>query len=370
MTTFNTLQVKPVFKLDQPDDTYKFQPLPPPTGLYPYHLSINKILPGINDQKIVFHMVGDTGSVRHPENIQLVAAEMSKQYEMAAIADKPQFLYHLGDIVYNHGEAACYNQQFFSPYKNYPGPIFAIAGNHDSDVNPANPVPYHSLDAFTKVFCDTVSNPVNLGGNTDRMSMIQPNIYWTLKTPLINIIGLHSNVPKFGVITAEQRKWFVEELKANDRERPEKALLLCLHHAPYSADINHGSSLPMIELLEGVFEETGIKPDMVLSGHVHNYQRFNKVYADNKVLTYIVAGAGGFDELHAVVHPDDKLFTSENPLFDRVELVNYCDSKYGFLKIAVERTTKGLTITGQYYALTNQNDQATLTDQFSLNIKA
>jgi predicted phosphodiesterase len=375
MTAQNPLQVKPVFKLDVPDDTYKFLPLPPPSGLYPYHLSINKILSEVNDQKMVFHMLGDTGSVRHPANIQLVADEMARQYDVTQADDRPQFLYHLGDIVYNHGEAEHYNQQFFSPYRNYPGPIFAIAGNHDSDINLANPVPYNSLDAFTTVFCDTISRPVPLNESTDRISMIQPNIYWTLKTPLANIIGLHSNVPKYGVITVEQRKWFVEELKANNQERPQKALLLCLHHSPYSADINHGASRPMIEFLQDVFDETGIKPDMVLSGHVHNYQRFHKLYADNKVVPYIVAGAGGFDELHAVAQPDDNQFTSDDPLFDHVQLVNYCDSKHGFLKVSIERTAEGLTLTGKYYMLpapeeTDKNSEVILADQFSFNINS
>ncbi|MDR6943510.1 metallophosphoesterase family protein [Mucilaginibacter pocheonensis] len=372
MTTADPLQTKPVFKLDQPDDSYKFQPLPSPAGEYPYHLSADKILPHISDQKIIFHVLGDTGSVRHPENIGVIASAMARQYDTADVNERPQFLYHLGDIVYNYGEAEYYDEQFFTPYKNYPGPIFAIAGNHDSDINTANPVPYKSLDAFAKVFCDTISRPVSLGGGAGKTSMVQPNIYWTLKTPLVNIIGLHSNVPKFGVITAEQREWFAEELKANNRERPEKALFVCLHHAPYSSDINHGSSRPMIELLEDVFEETGIKPDLVMSGHVHNYQRFNKIYNDSKALTYIVAGAGGFDELHAVAQPDDKRFTSYDHLFDNIRLVKYCDSKHGFLKMAIEKAAEGLTITGEYYTVageqTEPDNQATLADRFTLQI--
>ena len=370
MTIVNTLQVKPVFKLDQPDDTYKFQPLPLPSGLYPYHLSIDKVLPGLDNQKMVFHLLGDTGSVRHPEAIEVVASAMTQQYDDVNTSDRPQFLYHLGDIVYNHGEAERYEQQFFLPYKNYPAPIFAIAGNHDSDINPANPIPYNSLDAFTKVFCDTVSQPVNFGGDISRMSMVQPNIYWTLKTPLMNIIGLHSNVPKFGIITDEQRKWFIEELILHNQERPNKALLVCLHHSPYSADVNHGASIPMIEFLEGVFEESGIKPDMVLSGHVHCYQRFNKLYDDNTVVPYIVAGAGGFDELHAIAQPGDERFTDENPLFDNVQLISYCDSTHGFLKLAIERNTEGLTLTGKYYAISGKEQpaQVALADEFTVSI--
>ena len=43
----------------------------------------------------------------------------------------PSFFYHLGDVVYNFGEAAYYYDQFYEPYRNYPAPILGIPGNHD-----------------------------------------------------------------------------------------------------------------------------------------------------------------------------------------------------------------------------------------------
>ena len=369
-TTFSKYTV-PVLKKDQPDDTYKFQPLPAPTGEYPYHLPLEEIIPEVTSQKTVFHMLGDTGSIGNPAFQHLVASEMAKQYEVGE-KDQPQFLFHLGDVVYTFGEANRYYTQFFEPYQKYPGPIFAIAGNHDSDVNP-NAAPYKSLDAFKTVFCDTERRAVSFGGEAERTSMIQPNIYWTLKAPLANIIGLHSNVPKYGVITPNQRNWFKEELITAAAERPEKALILALHHAPYTADINHGSSVPMIEFLEGVFEETGVRPDIVFSGHVHNYQRFNKHYADGKIIPYIVAGAGGYDELHPVAFTNDERFTTDSDLLGGITMESYCDNKHGFLKIAIEKDNKGLNLTGEYYTIPHDknpdsNTGATLADRFTLSI--
>ena len=49
---------------------------------------------------------------------------------------RPAFLFHLGDIVYNFGEARYYYDQFYEPFRNYPAPIFAIPGNHDSFIVP------------------------------------------------------------------------------------------------------------------------------------------------------------------------------------------------------------------------------------------
>lgn len=373
MTPTNpTIYTVPVIKKDQPDDTYKFQPLPAPTGQYPYHLSLQQILPEVNEDVTIFHMFGDTGSVRNPAFQHFVAAAMANQYESDE-DEKPQFLYHLGDVVYTFGEADKYSTQFFEPYQKYPGPIFAIAGNHDSDVNPNAAKPYKSLDAFKAVFCDTESRPIAFGLGVERKSMIQPNIYWTLKTPLANIIGLHGNVPKFGVVTPDQRKWFKEELKAAGREQSEKALIVALHHAPYTADINHGSSIPMIEFLEEAFEETGVLPDIVFSGHVHNYQRFTKKYKNGKVVPFIVAGAGGYDELHPVAQLSDPRFFTDPKLFEGVNMESYADNKHGFLKIAIKKTNGKLTLLGKYYTiplkeLPDNEMTTTLADQFVLDL--
>lgn len=346
---------KPVFKRDVPDDTFKYQPDPKPSGKYPYHLDLEAIDPVPDQNKLAFHMVGDTGSIRTPDFQKLVVGEMVKQFEAAEKTGyEPQFLFHLGDVVYNFGEASQYQRQFFEPYQKYPGPIFAIPGNHDSDINPDSRVRYNSLDAFTTVFCDTEQRTVAFSGNAERQSMVQPNVYWTLLTPLANIIGMYSNVPKFGVVTDEQRNWLIHELQRADAERPDKAVILCLHHSPYSADINHGSSMPMIELLEGVFEETGIYPDIVFSGHVHNYQRFSRHYKGGRTLPFIVAGSGGYDELHPVAYTNDYRFDSSLPEFEGVNLENSCDTKHGFLKVLLERNADGITLTVEFYTLPHE----------------
>ncbi|WP_184549614.1 metallophosphoesterase family protein [Mucilaginibacter sp. FT3.2] len=333
----------PVLKKDQPDDNYKFLPLPGATGQYPYHLRLDNILPGTDPDRMSFHIAGDTGGVLHPEARENIVRQMAAQKEGS-------FLYHLGDVVYHHGEATQYESQFFTPFEQYPGPIFAIAGNHDSDVNPNSAVPYQSLDAFKTVFCSATPQKVVFSGKSNRKSMVQPNIYWTLETPLVTIIGLHTNVPKFGIVTPEQETWFREELIAAPKD---KMLIVCLHHAPYSADINHGASLPMIKMLESAFEATGVKPDIVFSGHVHNYQRFHKADNDGAVIPYIVSGAGGFDELHGIAQLADGRF---EPLpIEGITLEQHEDTLHGFLNITIERVNNTLSLTGVYYTVTGDD---------------
>jgi len=367
----DNIRTRPVFKTAALDDQEKFKALPQPTGNYPYHLDITRILPDLPHNKMVFHMAGDTGGLVMPVYKHRVADEMIKQYNDDTRAeDKPQFFFHLGDVVYNFGAQEEYYPQFFEPYQHYPAPIFAIPGNHDADVDPFESGERGTLEAFIKVFCDTKPNPIAFAGNADRKSNIQPNIFWVLKTPLANIIALYSNVPRFGTITPEQRDWFIEQLKTFAQE--DKALIVCLHHSAYSVDTNHGSSLPMQLFLQAAFDQAGVLPDVVFSGHVHNYQRFTKKYPNGKTVPFIVAGAGGYADLHKITQPGDPAFPDQSPLLDNVVLQKYCDHTHGFLKISIEKNAERYAIDGEYYVLQQSEDNipsSALYDTFSINIK-
>ncbi|MDR3693814.1 metallophosphoesterase [Mucilaginibacter sp.] len=362
---------RPVFKTAAFDDQEKFQPLPQPTGKFPYHLNILDVLPGLPANKIVFHMAGDTGGLVSPVFKHRVANEMISQCNADAVGeDRPQFFFHLGDVVYNFGQEEEYYPQFFEPYRNYPNPIFAIAGNHDADVDPFDENEPNSLDAFVKVFCDTASKSIPFSGDSGRKSNIQPNVYYVLKTPLANIIALYSNVPRFGTITPEQKEWFINELIAANTTRSGKALIVCLHHSAYSADTNHGSSLHMQVFLNAAFSEAGVWPDVVFSGHVHNYQRFSKQYPNGKTVPFIIAGAGGYAELHKIAQPGDPAFPDQSNLLDNVYLEKYCDDSHGFLKITIEKTTADFTLKGDYYAADDSGTglAAAIYDSFTIKL--
>ncbi|MGO3164397.1 MAG: metallophosphoesterase family protein [Sphingobacteriaceae bacterium] len=362
----------PVVLTDYMENPHGFRSLPSPTGSFPYHLNLEKIIGtavGKLQDRMAFHMVGDTGSVRHSEFQQTVARTLAAQ-----LADKteisPAFLYHLGDIVYNFGEAEEYPAQFLSPYNRYDAPIFAIPGNHDGDINPTALNQYESLDAFMQVFCDTKPRRVNFGGSDGRMSMVQPNPYWTLETPLARFIGLYANVTKHGIIDAEQQEWFIEELRTAGTAGNQQAIIVCLHHAPYSADTNHGSSLAMIDFLQHAYSQAGVTPDLVCSGHVHSYQRFQQTLSDGTTIPYIVAGAGGYADLHRVADLDDPSVQALQGDGKTVKLVNYCDDCFGFMKMEIQRTPTGLKIIGQYYTLTAPTDShARLFDHFEIPLK-
>src|ERR1700722_14439820 len=58
--------------------------------------------------QIVFHAVGDPGSVKGRSCQSLVADKMVSDFTEDDPADVPSFFFHIGDVVYNFGKAQYY----------------------------------------------------------------------------------------------------------------------------------------------------------------------------------------------------------------------------------------------------------------------
>src|SRR5262249_9003464 len=104
---------------------------------------------------LVFHVIGDSGGIHGDEAQVAVAEAMEAQIASAQPANKPAFLYHVGDVVYFNGQSEFYGAQFYEPYQYYPAPIFAIPGNHDGDTRVRGddePDAEPSLFGFTENF--------------------------------------------------------------------------------------------------------------------------------------------------------------------------------------------------------------------------
>ncbi len=362
------------------------EPLPPPTGSAPYRLALTSVIETpLSATKMVFHVIGDSGGIDNASPQQYVAAKLTDQFETATGEDKPSFLYHLGDVVYFNGEWNKYYGQFFNVYHNYLAPIFAIPGNHDGlpvDQTAASEA-ISGISTFVKVFCDKKASDLVVpgGGTVDRMSMTQPNVYWTLQTPLANIIGLYTNVSETqGYIDDTQKAWFINELKnagkdQKDKKNP-KAIIVTLHHPPYSVDKDHGASEDMRTFLSNAFDSSGVTADLIMSGHVHNYQRFTINNTDGSQVPYIVCGSGGYHNFSLVDSKNVPVDTPNNSIpgyGDNITFDNYCDDHWGFLRLSIE-TANGLrTITGEYFNVPRPladpiTDPAVLQDNFQINL--
>ena len=271
----------------EPLGNQQFRPLPPPSGKPPYHLALDSVIRAEDFASIEagggisFHVIGDTGGVSYPALQGAVADAMESDIEAgvssgASASDIPAFLYHLGDVIYYYGEPSQYYAQFYQPYMHYRAPIFAIPGNHDGELSLDSEFSSEtgkSLEGFVRNFCAPVAELKADAGSVSRHAMTQPNVYWTLETPFVSIIGLYSNVPEGGVIRRDQLDWLANELSTAPKEIP---VIVSLHHAPFSLDSHHAGSLQMVNALDDAFARSGRVADAVFAGHVHNYQRFTR----------------------------------------------------------------------------------------------
>jgi hypothetical protein len=310
-----------------------FQPLPRPLGLPPYQYDLAENFPAIaenidKEKKMIFHVVGDTGGVQDGEFQNNVAVQMI-DHLTSGKGGKPQFCYHVGDVVYFTGMKDDYYAQFYEPYGHYDAPIFSIPGNHDGEVD--DPTAQTSLDGWVDYFMQAHPDVDPISKDAPRVQLNLPNVYWTLITPRATIIGMYTNVPEGGSIDSTQQQWITNEFATAPKDR---ALILALHHPIYSFDVFHSGSSKMADVLENAIWDTGRAPNLVLSGHVHNYQRIEKSIAPDGPTPFIVTGNGGYHNLHAVhSNPGD-----EAP--DSKAVLKYVAAKsWGFVTLSIDKKT-------------------------------
>ncbi len=327
--------------------------------------------------KIIFHCAGDTGASnegKYGDELR-VSDQVTSDCRTSDAANRPAFFYHLGDVVYNFGESKYYYDQFYDPYRNYPAPIFAIPGNHDSFIIPDTPAAETPLTIFTRNFCATTPTITQEAASLHRTAMTQPGVYFALDAPFVRIIGLFSNALEDpGVISSEGGKWpgvpdyqlqfLAAQLQRIKKEKYAGAVLLAMHHPPFcyspapksgGAGGNHGGSPNMLRDIDTICKAQGVYPHAVLSGHAHNYQRFTRTlrFGGKDIdVPFIICGDGGHNVNKLVQGKGGQpaqepqfgvavdYMESSQPVVQSKSLVlkHYDDTNYGYLRITVDKT--------------------------------
>jgi hypothetical protein len=325
-------------------------------------------------KRIVFHALGDSGAsnARKYRNEISVADQVTTDCRTSAATDRPAFLFHLGDVVYDFGESRYYYDQFYEPFRNYPAPIFAIPGNHDSFVVPGTPVGDAPLSIFVRNFCAPQPLITPEAASLHRTAMTQPGVYFALDAPFVRVIGLFSNALEDpGVIASEGTKWptvpnhqldfLAAQLKRIKAEKYKGAVLLAVHHPPFSyappraaggAGGNHGSSSAMLRQIDTICKDQGVYPHAFLSAHAHNYQRYTRTVrfgGKDFDVPFIVCGDGGHNVNRVVqgrrgqpaAEPHNGASVDYLDFRPAVEvggllLEKYDDTNYGYLRISVD----------------------------------
>ena len=319
----------------KPGDVYSLQDAWGPNGA--------TVIQAINSaQSITFHMIGDSGATANstfPAMIK-VSDAVTNDFHTAAAANRPSFLFHLGDLVYNFGESTYYYDQFYEPYRNYPAPIFAIPGNHDSFVLPNTPKGSEPLTIFQRNFCATSTAVTVEAGSLHRTSMMQPGVYFALDAPYVRVIGLFSNAledpgvissqtpstsakakasmkakgkgkspstgstPTWPVVPDYQLAFLTAQLQNIKNTNYQGAVILAVHHPAFtyspqsggSSGGKHYGSPFMLADIDTVCKAVGVYPHAVISGHAHNYQRYTRKLTfngKNYSVPFVICGDGG-----------------------------------------------------------------------------
>jgi hypothetical protein len=321
---------------------------------------------------MVFHTVGDTGDYRGTQK-DFVAAMMTQDANDLPIGRKPAFFYHIGDVVYFAGDIDKYGDNFYETYKDYPSFIVAIPGNHDCQPDdpldgPVDPNKV-ALDGFVQNFMS--KKPAQLGSlktGSQRTQLDLPNVFWTFTTPLATIIGLFSNVGETeGEIHQDQIDWFRGELTAADEK---SALIVAVHHPVDSGDTEHMGSSAVSKVLFDSFKATKRYPNLILSGHVHNYQRFTYAMSGPKgplQFASVVAGAGGYKTMHTLQKIKGAYPNTPLQLGGGLTLEKYDQLNFGFLRLEVSKTQ----IVGSYLSapfVSGQTGAGKVADSFTIDL--
>jgi hypothetical protein len=401
-------------------------PVAPPGG--PQHLKLKDIdaneSHAIRERGIMtFHAVGCSGDFKEHLAGSQVAKAMSAQISAphgsggnpAAVG--ASFLFHLGDVVYKDedlsdlegkDQAAMYNSQFYAQYATYSREIFAIAGNHDGKTS------VHSKKSailhFLENFCDSKRerSPDNQTENSNRLTMTQPYPYWLFETPACYFVALYANDINGGQLddpmgtNSPQYRWLIDTLKSIKTAADGKVVFLALHYPPYSGAANFaergnpnlgptprrpppaGVLLPLGNILQQAFHESGQYPDAVLSAHAHSYQRITYTYASGWQIPYLVVGSGGHGPIEKISKtcsgvsvtlpsvPFDIIVPPglALPQGDSVKVAFYNDNDFGFLRLTVDKNRR--TVAGEFFSAYNpSNPGATLpvlSDSFTLHL--
>jgi hypothetical protein len=345
-------------EIDELNREHAIQPLPfpPPRGLPEPRLTLEQVF-GDNGHaiknieangQIVFHATGDCGSTRGPEHQSQVTDKMEADFQGENAKELPQFNLLLGDVVYSFGEAQYYYDQFYEPYRNYPAPILAVAGNHDGMISPLAHA--QSLEAYLRNFCAEAGSFVISpdAGGLSRTAQIQPGVFFTFEAPFVRVIVLYSNTLEDpGVISNEtigtSQLGFIETaLKRVKAENYKGALLFADHHPPYTAGSIHGWSIEMLSQIDDICRQVGIWPHAFVSGHAHNYQRFTRNRKDGTQIPYVVCGNGGHNIVRVSKHGPSprtpQIIQQKHGDTDQVVFENYDDQDYGYLRIVANST--------------------------------
>jgi len=245
-----------------------------------------------------FLIAGDTGEGTPPQFAVVPG--------LLKVGEDTAFLVALSDVIYPIGDVNDYVDKFARPYAAYPGPIYAVPGNHDW---------YDGLGGFMRIFCGAEwpagkIRGTGLKARLRRRLWRQPSVcaedtlgrcrelrpalgqpptlpgpYWTLETGPVRFVGIDTGI--VGNLDGEQGDWLREV------SRGSKPKILLTGKPLYD---NNKCEPGLIAGRDFTVDDVARDPEnnyvAAIGGDIHNYQRY-PAPVDGRTIQYIVSGGGG-----------------------------------------------------------------------------
>lgn len=227
-------------------------------------------------------MIGDWGWSNDLRAQKAVAGGMTRYISDVGI--KPEALFMLGDNFYGafKGGTDCprWKEQFSDVYPKavFPGPCYAILGNHDYDDEPVA-----KLEAELGYAKAHPGTRWHLPSKWYRLELARAG------KPLITVLALDSNYKNSQVsLTSEERAAQLVWLKA-ELEKPRTApwLVVIGHHPLYSNGV-HGDHKELCDDWEPLFRKHRVH--FYFAGHDHDLQHLE---FEKHPTSFVISGGGG-----------------------------------------------------------------------------
>ncbi|MFN9706297.1 MAG: metallophosphoesterase [Planctomycetota bacterium] len=243
---------------------------------------------GTPDEPVRFAVLGDSGGQpwwvwlqrtplwHWPARLGWFAdAGQVTQMGEALAAWQPDFVVHLGDVIYPKGQQAHYMSGFFRPFAPVlrDAPFYAVLGNHDV------------MDAGGRQLLANLRTDEQIAATGGRNLSIA-------RGP-VRVLVIDGNGERFDA-AHPTHAFLARELAA----ATEPWLVVAGHFPVRSASRQRDRADLLLALLP-LLSEHGVS--LYLSGHDHAYQRFGEPGGDEPVL--VVSGGGGKDLYEVRPHP-------------------------------------------------------------------
>lgn len=224
-------------------------------------------------------------------------------------AGTTDFMFIVSDVIYPAGGIDEYENKFYRAYKDYPGPVYGIPGNHDW---------YDDLTGFMFSFCGVRRPPPRVAGPGPRVNRFlrrllwrpeppgharviermvklrpspnqrkhQPGPYLAIEAGPVLLVGIDTGI--IGGIDREQGEWLRRVSSASPKPK-----ILLTGKPLYVNGRRHPGAIEGGGTVDDIVRAPAHNYIAAIGGDVHNYQRYPVQLDDGRTIQYIVSGGGG-----------------------------------------------------------------------------